>query len=575
MQTPRLRISMRWWLATAFAAIVALTAVAVAELFTQRAEDALAARAEELATGSAVAAARELTSALGQGDVQHTLEVLSTGRKLSLFVFTTSRRPLATSTYGPVRFGEDPLHRDALARSLGGRRFVESSDGGRTIVVGLPLGGGAAGALVAVARRSDLVAEAALLRDEIVRAALWAVLVGGVAGLVVALLIAARLRRISSAAASIESGSFDAVLRPGLHDEVGELAATIDRMRVRLGAAFRALESERDRLRSLFEQLHDGVIAVDDELRVVLVNRTARLLVGPELVEGEPLPEPWDELSLRQIAARLFEPGAALAQGRMSPDDDTTLAVAGIPARSGPLALLVISDVSARERQERAEREFVANAAHELRTPITAIANAVEALETGAKEDSLDRDRFIAVIDRQSRRLGRLVRALLALARAQTRQEPLRLEPVALPPVLAEVAEALDPTADVEVVVDCVHSLEALAQRDLLVQVVGNLAANAARHTARGRIVLAARPAGAETVVIEVADTGRGIPQAEAERVFDRFYSSDRGRRDGFGLGLAIVREAVRALGGVVEVESLPGRGTTARVTLAAAQADG
>jgi two-component system phosphate regulon sensor histidine kinase PhoR len=235
--------------------------------------------------------------------------------------------------------------------------------------------------------------------------------------------------------------------------------------------------------------------------------------------------------------------------------------------------VLVLTDVSERERRERAEREFVANAAHELRTPLTAITSAVEALQTGAKEQPEERDRFLGVIDRQVGRLGRLARALLLLARAQTRQEALRLEPVELRPILAEVAAALELPDGVSVEVDCPFGLSALAQRDLAEQIVSNLAANAAKHVEGGRIVLAARAAADGQVQLEVTDSGPGIAGGERERVFDRFYSGDRERGESFGLGLAIVREAVLALGGTVELESAPGAGTTVRVALASAAA--
>jgi signal transduction histidine kinase len=110
-----------------------------------------------------------------------------------------------------------------------------------------------------------------------------------------------------------------------------------------------------------------------------------------------------------------------------------------------------------------------------------------------------------------------------------------------------------------------------LAQRDLVGQVVANLASNAAKHTRRGRIVLAAANGPGDAVTLEVRDTGGGVPPHERARIFDRFYSSDGDQREGFGLGLAIVREAVRALGGVVDVTSTA-QGTTVRVTLASAR---
>jgi signal transduction histidine kinase len=249
-------------------------------------------------------------------------------------------------------------------------------------------------------------------------------------------------------------------------------------------------------------------------------------------------------------------------------------AVAGIPAGAGAeLAVVVLVDVSERERRERAEREFVANAAHELRTPIAVIASALDVLDEGAQNLPEDRERFLGVIRRQTTQLGRLVRALLLLARAQTHQEALRLEAVEILPLLDEIAAELDLREDVAVEISCRRGLAVLGEPDLVAQVLANLAGNAAKHTKRGHILLAARPASDGSVIIEVSDTGGGIPLADQERVFDRFYTGDA-NRTGFGLGLAIVREAVRALGGVVDVESEPGHGTTARVTFPGAEAN-
>jgi signal transduction histidine kinase len=232
----------------------------------------------------------------------------------------------------------------------------------------------------------------------------------------------------------------------------------------------------------------------------------------------------------------------------------------------------VLTDVTEQERRERAEREFVANAAHELRTPLTTITGAVEMLDAGAKDVPEERDRFLDHIRAEALRLGRLTRALLVLARAQTREEAPRLSVVELRPLLEEVLGGLQPPAGVELELDCPPGLVALTERDLAGQVVSNLAANAIKHTASGSVRVAARALG-RSVRLEVRDTGQGMPSAVRERVFDRFYRAGGRDEDGFGLGLAIVREAVRALGGVVDVETAPGAGTTVRVTLPAAEA--
>jgi signal transduction histidine kinase len=136
--------------------------------------------------------------------------------------------------------------------------------------------------------------------------------------------------------------------------------------------------------------------------------------------------------------------------------------------------------------------------------------------------------------------------------------------------LLLEVADSLDAGSAVALSVDCPPGLEVLAQRDLAEQIVVNLAANAVKHTEAGTIVLNARRL-RESVVLEVRDSGRGIAAVDQERIFDRFYSGGGAERDGVGLGLAIVREAVRALGATLEVESRLGAGTTMRVTLASA----
>jgi two-component system, OmpR family, sensor histidine kinase ResE len=563
---------MRWWLALAFALIAALTAIAVATVFTQQAENAFRDRAEELTTGRAVAAANDMRN-LQESTLDSGLQEVARRRRLALFAFDAFGMQLSSDRSRGVAFGSVGLHDQALVEARFGDRFVGSTEDGRTIVVGLPVDAAGASALVAVASRPDLVAELGILRETIVEAVVIAVVIGALVGLFVAYLISVRLRRIAGAAAEIERGRFETPLDPGFRDELGELAVTVDRMREQLKQSFESLESERDRLRLLFEQLQEGVIAVDGGLRVEFANPAAARLLGP-LRPGEPLPDPWVEPSLRRLANGLFRPGARIAQARVSPGDDLSYALVGIPAGPGAnLAVLVLSDISERERRERAEREFVANAAHELRTPIAVIASAVDVLQQGAKAVPEDRDRFLAMIRHQTNRLGRLVRVLLVLARAQTRQEALRLERVELRPLLAEIAAELDHPDDVSVEVSCPEETAVLAEPDLVAQVLANLAWNAVKHTERGKILLAARPSANGSVVIEVTDTGTGIPPAEQERIFDRFYTGDESRT-GFGLGLPIVRDAVRALGGVVEIESEPGRGTTARVTLAGASAE-
>jgi signal transduction histidine kinase len=561
---------MRWWLALAFVLVASLTAVGVSELSTRRAEQAFRERALELAVGQSVSAARAVELAVRRGDLDRATAVIAGRRRASVFVVDPDGRLTTNAVSHGARFSDVPDVERAVATALNGARFVESYQGGEAFVVALRIDAPGAGAVVTYTARPDLRAQLGIIRNEIPRAALLAAALGALGGVLIAMSITARLRRIDSAASAIEKGDLETPLQARFHDELGSLATTIDRMRQRLRQSFQQLASERDRLRRLLEGLHEGVLAVDRDLNVTFANAAARrLLPRRALHEGAKLPEPWPSVSLRAFAARLFGPDAAVVHSRVG-DDVYTYSVVGIPATASGEAILVLTDISERERRERAEREFVANAAHELRTPLAAITGSVEVLQEGAKHVPAERDQFLGVIERQAERLARLSRALLTLARAQTRQEPVTLEPVELQPLLEKAAEDYGPLEGVAVRVDCPPRLAALAQPDLVEQIVAGLTANAVKYTTAGTISLSGSRSNGG-VVIEVSDTGIGFDDAARERVFDRFYRVGQNEpTDGFGLGLAIVRESVRAVGGVIEIDSEAGVGTTVRVLLAA-----
>lgn len=578
----RYGIGIRWWLAAAFALIAAVTALAVGKLLSERSEDAFRDRAQSLVAGNAFEAAIAIRERVGPPglrtpaaveELQREVDRVARERRLALFVFDSQGSLLTSSQSRGVELNSIAGRSEALRSALAGNRFVSTNAEVRATLVAFPRRDSTA--LLAYASHPDLGAGVEILNTEIVRAALWAFLIGALAGMIVAALIATRLRRIASAAAAIEQGRFETALRPWFRDEVGELASTLDRMRMKLQESFEQLRADRDRFERLLERLQDGVLTVDASLRIDYANRAARRLLGtPHLRSGETLPEPWPELSLRELASRLFAPRAEAVEREVAVSADTTLVVVGLPAaRSTDPAVIVVTDVSERERRERAEREFVANAAHELRTPLTTITGAVEALRSGADHVEAERERFLAHIEREADRLTRLVRALLVLARAQTGEEPPRLQPVQLAPVLEDVRNEMSPHEGVRVEVSCPPALSALADPELIIQALTNVAANAVRHTTAGEIRLSATGSNG-SVAIEISDTGAGIPPGDRQRLFDRFYRGQSRESDGFGLGLAIVREAVRAIGGTVSVESSPGEGTTVRIELPAAGAE-
>ena len=455
-----------------------------------------------------------------------------------------------------------------MSSAAGGEDFAKGTSDGETFVAAIPYHGQI---LVAVSAQPATAEAIDTVNGEALRAGVIAGVIGVIVGLLFAQLIALRLRRLTAATEAIAHGDFETPLRYKFRDEFGLLAHGFDRMRRQLRRSFRRLEAERDRLRLLLERLHEGVLTIDQDLVVHFANTEARRILGGRLREGDELPEPWQSFGLREFAQGLFDERASVRQVHVTPDEQHAYGLVGIPSQPDTdWALLVVDDLTEQERRELAEREFVSNAAHELRTPLTTIIGAVEVLQAGAKEDPAERDRFLGHIEREAGRLARLARAMLTLARAHSGQEPPRVEAVELAPLLRDVAAGLQPHDGVAVDVEVADGLAVEANRDLLEQALRNLGENAAKHTARGSVVLRAYGDGS-TVTIEVEDSGPGISPEVQRHVFDRFY---RGERDahGFGLGLAIVRESVRTLGARIELDSSPGEGTVFRILLAPAR---
>jgi signal transduction histidine kinase len=563
-------IGVRWWLGAAFALVAAVSTAIVVSQFSSRSEQAFRVHAEQLAVQSATLAASEAASADRAGTLQQRLGTIAQHFDLDLYVYAAGgRQPIAKA---PARTKFAPAPAELASVLVDARadrsRALMTSDGG-IVVVGTPLRTSPRASIVAVSRRPDVAAAVGILNDQALRAGVIAGLIGVLVGLIFAQLIALRLRGLTSAAEAIAAGDFERSVSYRFRDEFGVLALSFDRMRRQLRRSFRHIEGERDRLRLLLERLHEGVVTVDDQLVVQFANAEARRVLGTRLTEGDQLPEPWQTFSLREFAVSLFDPGSsALSQAHVRPDEETALALVGIPAQpESDTVMIVLDDLTEQERRELAEREFVSNAAHELRTPLTTIIGAIEVLQAGAKDDVHERDRFLKHIEREAERLARLARALLTLARAHAGQERPRLELVPLAPLLQELADGTRAGEGVAVEVEVEPELVANVNRDLLEQALRNLADNAVNHTPSGRVVLRAYAAGT-AVNVEVEDTGVGMTAETQQHVFDRFYRGQDRDAEGFGLGLAIVRQAVRTLGGHIELDSAPGQGTRVRIVL-------
>jgi two-component system, OmpR family, phosphate regulon sensor histidine kinase PhoR len=344
----------------------------------------------------------------------------------------------------------------------------------------------------------------------------------------------------------------DVTERTAMEEELRLLAAELE---IRVQEQTREVEAERARLAAVVDQIPAGLTIIDLEGHVVTANAEARRLLGGDAMQGiEGIPA---EGGGRAEVAR-SDGTRVVLEVNVAPIVDPEGRHAG--------AVQLFHDISEREQQERAEREFVTNAAHQLQSPLAGILSAIDVLQAGAKQGP-ERDVFLGHIEQESNRLARLARALLILARAQTGYEAPKDEVVALEPLLTEVAASLRPADGVEVRVTCQAETAVVTNRELVEQALVNVAENAAKYTMSGRIELEGTVADG-TVEMVVRDTGPGIPIPEQSLVLDRFYRASANGSDGFGLGFAIVRSAVDALDGRLELESEPGVGTVVSIRL-------
>jgi two-component system sensor histidine kinase SenX3 len=232
--------------------------------------------------------------------------------------------------------------------------------------------------------------------------------------------------------------------------------------------------------------------------------------------------------------------------------------------------LVVASDRTEELKREQAEREFVSNAAHELRNPLAGISSAIEVLRGGAKDDPEARERFLARLGDDAERMTRLTQSLLMLARVEAAGEREDADVVDVSLAAHEAIDVIDPPEGVTIRPEVAPDLVANGDPVLLRQVLIGLLTNACKNTPPpGAVTLRASREEGGAVMIEVEDTGKGIPAAEQDRVFDRFYrGSGSLESEGFGLGLSIAKRMVDVMGGEIGLRSAPESGSTFWVRL-------
>lgn len=424
------------------------------------------------------------------------------------------------------------------------------------------------------------------------------------------------LRRLTQTARSLSAGDLSAKADIAGSDEYAALSAALNQTRKRLARQVETIDRQRLTLEALVDQLHEGVVVVQSNGRVALINPYAiRLLnlsskgrADHKRMIGLPLERCIPQHDLQRMLRGEHSPSSAMAADRdalpsqsVAPGDarpdqelrlhiDTAAGEVHLLARASDVALpgeapaaeqpspgrmLVLTDITELTRIIRVKTDFVANASHELRTPLSAIRAAVETLlEMDPQEDAEAARRFLESVDRQSARLEAMVSDLLDLSHLESTAARFAARAMDIRKEIDELHTRFEQRLESKQIRWEVHLADGVsrtvtANPHLLRLVLDNLVDNAVKFTERGGQVSVACSGGPDWAAFEVVDDGCGIPEPELERVFERFYQIERarsGNERGTGLGLSIVRHAVAAMNGTVALTSTPREGT--RVTV-------
>ena len=428
-----------------------------------------------------------------------------------------------------------------------------------------------------LAEIDDALAE---FRWRLLAASLVVLLIAGGVSLLVSRHLSQRIGELQRFAGRVAEGDFRPLAAEHEGDELAALARSLNRTAARLQETINSLTVERNRSAAVLGSMVEGVAVIGADERVAFCNRAFCHSVGVDAgsCTGRPLLEivrQSDVVTLvRQALATRNTLSSEVTFGSGRPRS-FGLTLAPVEAAGASGVVLVLHDISELRRLERVRQDFVANVSHEFKTPLTAIQGFAETLLGGALEDVQNSRRFLEIIRDHAGRLGRLTDDLLKLSQIEAGKLELDFRPVAVGDLIescVETARLKAAQKQLTLEVDCPEALPAIrGDSNRLREVLQNLLDNAVQYTpAGGRLTVRAARADGQ-VVVSVNDTGIGIPKADQERIFERFYRVDAARSrevGGTGLGLSIARHLVEAHGGRITVESEVGRGSTFSVFL-------
>ncbi|NQV40989.1 MAG: PAS domain-containing protein [Candidatus Marinimicrobia bacterium] len=363
--------------------------------------------------------------------------------------------------------------------------------------------------------------------------------------------------------------------------ELGSLGHSLNLMAEQIYDRIRFVTQQKNEQLAILSSMTEGVLALNPAGDILSFNHAAAIMFGlqTKTVVGRPLHEVIRNTELIDFSSKILD-GKKSQECQISifEPEDRKLNVVGspMPKKKGAIggAVLVFTDLTQIQKLEGVRREFVANVSHELKTPITSIQGYVETLLDGAVDDIDNAQNFLEIIAKHATRLGQIVDDLLELSRIEefSEDETQHRSPITLSPLVDATVRDIQALADsrsISIVKQIDPYLQVDLNEKLFSHALGNLLDNAVKYSGEGSTITLKTELQDGHAILEVTDTGQGIEREHLSRIFERFYRVDKGRsRDvgGTGLGLSIVKHIALVHNAELEVESVPGEGSTFRL---------
>jgi two-component system phosphate regulon sensor histidine kinase PhoR len=358
-------------------------------------------------------------------------------------------------------------------------------------------------------------------------------------------------------------------------DEIGELAATLNKMAQDIEDKIKEVKTQNQKLAAIFNSMIEGIIVVDKISHIISINPTIEKIfsVSRKEVEGRAFLEAIRNNDIYEVISSVLTKGKPLsAEISLILPVRRTFEINATPIFDNNVVsgcLIVIHDITEIRRLETVRSDFVANVSHELKTPLTSIKGFVETLLEGALDDKENNRNFLKIIQDHAERLDTLVNDLLSLSHLESKEIMLKKTNFNLKQQVESVISGFRSQLkkkDIEIKNDLPAGISLAADKDKLEQVVTNLIDNAIKFNKEKGFVRVFSEEINGKLKITVEDSGIGIPEKDIPRIFERFYRVDKARSrelGGTGLGLSIVKHIVELHNGSVGVESTEGIGST------------